>query len=85
MFDLGLQELIIIFLVALLVFGPKKMPELGRTLGKWFAEIKNGINNAKTKMDEELGEIEGKAVNNSDESLGNENEHKKKTLPEDEL
>lgn len=85
MFDLGLQELIIIFLVALLVFGPKKMPELGRTLGKWFAEIKSGINNAKMKMDEELGEIEEKVKDDRDDLLDNENKHKKTTLPGDEL
>ncbi|OGW25440.1 MAG: hypothetical protein A2X59_08225 [Nitrospirae bacterium GWC2_42_7] len=85
MFDLGLQELIIIFLVALLVFGPNKMPELGRTLGKWFTEIKNGINNAKMKIDEELGEIEETAKNNRSELSDNEDERKKTALPEDKL
>ncbi|MEN2986607.1 MAG: twin-arginine translocase TatA/TatE family subunit, partial [Thermodesulfovibrionaceae bacterium] len=34
MFDLGFQELVVIFIVALLVFGPKKLPELGYALGK---------------------------------------------------
>ena len=85
MFDLGLQELIIIFLVALLVFGPNKMPELGRTLGKWFTEIKNGINNAKMKIDEELGAIEETAKNNRSELSDNEDERKKTALPEDKL
>ncbi len=41
MFDIGTQELIIIFIVALLVFGPKKLPELGRTLGKAMKELKS--------------------------------------------
>ncbi|NIR25464.1 MAG: twin-arginine translocase TatA/TatE family subunit, partial [Gammaproteobacteria bacterium] len=34
MFDLGIQELVVIFVVALLVFGPKRLPELARTMGK---------------------------------------------------
>lgn len=56
MFDIGFQELIIIFLVALLVFGPKKLPEIGRTLGKWIIEIRRGINIAKIRMENELDE-----------------------------
>ena len=51
MFDIGFQELVIIFLVALLVFGPKKLPEVGRTFGKWIMEIRKGIHNAKIQMD----------------------------------
>ncbi len=58
MFDLGLQELIVIFLVALLVFGPNKLPEVARTFGKWFGELKQGIYNAKTQMDRELSDME---------------------------
>ncbi|HLB25017.1 MAG TPA: twin-arginine translocase TatA/TatE family subunit, partial [Nitrospirota bacterium] len=34
MFNLGMPELIIIFIVALLVFGPKRLPELGKSLGR---------------------------------------------------
>ncbi len=56
MFDIGMQELIIIFVVALLVFGPKKLPEISRTLGKWVVEIRRGINIAKSQMEEELRE-----------------------------
>jgi len=56
MFDIGFQELIIIFIVALLVFGPEKLPEIGRTLGKWVVEIRRGINIAKSQMEEEMKE-----------------------------
>lgn len=56
MFDLGMQELVVIFLVALIVFGPKKLPELGRTLGKWVIEIRRGINHARAQMEEEIGD-----------------------------
>jgi sec-independent protein translocase protein TatB len=47
MFDIGLQELIIIFVVALLVIGPEKLPEFSRTIGKWVNEIKKGVQIAK--------------------------------------
>lgn len=52
MFDIGLQELIIIFVVALLVIGPQKLPEFSRTLGKWVYEIKKGIHAAKAGMED---------------------------------
>jgi TatA/E family protein of Tat protein translocase len=57
MFDLGIQELIVIFIVALLVFGPKKLPELGRTLGKGIAELKRAMHGVKEQIDAELNEI----------------------------
>ena len=56
MFDIGFQELIIIFVVALLVFGPEKLPEISRTLGKWVIEIRKGIHIAKSQMEEEMKE-----------------------------
>ena len=54
MFDIGFQELIIIFLVALLVFGPEKLPEIAKTLAKWVVEIRRGVNIAKSQMEEEM-------------------------------
>lgn len=57
MFDLGIQELIVIFIVALLVFGPKKLPELGRSLGKGIAELKKAMQGVKEQMDTELHEV----------------------------
>jgi sec-independent protein translocase protein TatB len=52
MFDLGAQELIVIFIVAFLVFGPKRLPELGRTLGKGIRELKTALMNVKETLQE---------------------------------
>jgi Tat protein translocase TatB subunit len=54
MFDIGFQELIIIFVVALLVIGPDKLPEFSRKLGKWTAEIRRGISLAKRQLEDEV-------------------------------
>lgn len=54
MFDIGFQELLIIFIVALLVFGPKRLPELAKTMGKWVAEIKKGVYTARNQIEQEL-------------------------------
>jgi len=40
MFDIGLQELALIFVIALLVFGPKNLPQLGRSLGRAMREFR---------------------------------------------
>ncbi len=52
MFDLGTQELILIFIVAFLVFGPKKLPELGRTLGKGIRELKAAMRGVTDSFEE---------------------------------
>jgi sec-independent protein translocase protein TatA len=59
MFGLGVPELIFILLLALLIFGPKKLPEIGRTLGKGMSEFRKASNeltrsiNAELSLDEE--------------------------------
>lgn len=51
---LGFNELIVIFVVALLVFGPRKLPELGRSLGKSLSEFKRASNELRSTLDEEI-------------------------------
>lgn len=48
--DIGAPGLIIIILGALLIFGPKRLPELGQSIGKMLAEFKSAVNN--TEKDE---------------------------------
>ena len=52
--NLGVPELLVIFIVALIVFGPKKLPELGRSLGRGINEFKRASNELKNTLDEEI-------------------------------
>src|SRR4030066_2034890 len=58
MFDIGMSELLVVSIVALPVFGPKRLPELARALGKGLAEIKRSLNDAKRQVQTEFREIE---------------------------
>lgn len=55
---IGVPELIFIFLIALLVFGPRKLPELGRTLGKALTEFRRASNDLRHAVEEEIREVE---------------------------
>jgi len=60
MFGLGLPELIVIFVIALVVFGPKKLPDLGRALGKGIAEFKRATEEVKDTIETEVRAAESK-------------------------
>ena len=51
---LGFPELILIFVVALIFFGPRKLPELGRSLGKSINEFKKASNDLRSTLDDEI-------------------------------
>jgi TatA/E family protein of Tat protein translocase len=55
---LGIQETIFIFVLALLIFGPKKLPELGRTIGKAMTEFRRASSELKSTFDREMNAIE---------------------------
>ena len=56
--SIGGPELLVIFLVALLIFGPRKLPELGRQLGRALTEFKRASNDFKYQIEHEMREIE---------------------------
>ena len=52
--SLGMPELIVIFVIALVVFGPRKLPELGRSLGRGIAEFKRATNELQNTLEQEI-------------------------------
>lgn len=51
---IGIWEMVIILVIALIVFGPRKLPELGRSLGKSLGEFKRASNELRNTLDEEI-------------------------------
>jgi TatA/E family protein of Tat protein translocase len=64
-FGIGAQELVLILVVALLVFGPKRLPELARTLGRGVAEFRRSSSELRRSLNEaaDLARVEPPAEN----------------------
>ncbi len=58
MFGLGIPELVVIFVIALIVFGPKKLPDLGKALGRGLAEFKRATQDVKESIESEVRSAE---------------------------
>ncbi|MBP7341445.1 MAG: Sec-independent protein translocase protein TatB [Smithellaceae bacterium] len=58
MFGIGFQELIIIAIIALLIVGPKKLPDLAKTLGKGFRDFKNATEGVTEDLKDAMKEDE---------------------------
>lgn len=56
--SVGLPEIILILLLAFIVFGPGKLPEVGKALGKSIAEFKGALKKAEDSIKEEINEVE---------------------------
>ncbi len=56
--NLGFSEMIFIFFLALLIFGPKKLPEIGRQIGKALNEFKRASNEFKAQIESEINNLE---------------------------
>jgi TatA/E family protein of Tat protein translocase len=52
--SIGMPELIIILVIALIIFGPRKLPELGRSLGKSIGEFRKASNELRNTLDDEI-------------------------------
>ena len=51
---IGMPELVIIFVIALIIFGPRKLPELGKSLGRSINEFKRASNELKSTLEDEI-------------------------------
>jgi len=66
--SIGLPELLLIFVIALLLFGPRKLPEIGKTLGKAMNEFKRASNDLQRSLEEEIAVDELKQTKREVES-----------------
>ncbi|HUS19378.1 MAG TPA: twin-arginine translocase TatA/TatE family subunit [Terriglobales bacterium] len=66
--NLGLTEMIFLFILGLLLFGPKKLPEIGRKLGKAMAEFKRASNEFQSQLNDEVRKLEIENIGVEDHS-----------------
>ena len=52
--SIGMPEMLVILVIALIIFGPRKLPELGKSLGRSLAEFKRASNELKSTLEEEI-------------------------------
>ncbi len=73
MFNVGPAEIAVVFGVALLIFGPKKLPELGRSLGQGIGNFKKSLTDAQSEMKAALkdAEVDANAAASAEEKTAN--------------
>ena len=63
-FNIGIPEVIVILIIALIIFGPKRLPELGRSLGKGLRNFKDSLSSAATELKAGMSEEDPKTGKN---------------------
>ena len=56
--NLGFSEMVFLFILALLIFGPKRLPEVGRQIGRFMSEFKRASNEFKAQIESEINSLE---------------------------
>lgn len=77
MFDIGFSELLLTAVIALVVIGPKRLPETIRTIGLWVGRTKRALNRAYQEMERELGLDDIRRQLHNEEVMRSLEEHKK--------
>lgn len=77
--NIGFPELILILVIALLIFGPKKLPEIGKSIGRAIAELKRASNELKESIEDEIRAEEIKKFEETLESEIGKDEEGKET------
>lgn len=83
MFDVGFWELAIIALVALLVFGPERLPSIIRELLYWFRKIQSAVSAAKSEIDHELRALDNNNLLSEAKGLGKREVNVKQAISKD--
>lgn len=56
--NLGFSEMVFLFVLALLIFGPKKLPEIGRQIGRFMNEFRRASNEFRSQIESEINSLE---------------------------
>ena len=68
-FGVGIPEIAVIFVLALLIFGPKKLPELGRSIGKTLKSLQQASGEFQKEIEKAVKEADEEVINDGSENL----------------